>query len=1189
MTTRTLRIVCASLGLLLPLALTGVTAQESLKLIRYDDCGAPGRQPHVVQPNSWTFEESRVSGPMSARTVAFDTAAVRICYLGLAPHARYGLRVTYVTERDQARGQTLFANDKPVHDTLALPLGEPKTLDYPLPPDIAAAGTIELSFRRVTGPNAVVSEVWLLSDTPQPELSLELYPAAEGKVTARALDETLQPRAGAAITLGGLPGPELHGTTDARGEATFDLTGHLPPAATPTDLTVTAQSAGLTATRHISADAVIFRRPTLTPIPEAVAGTDSPAITLNGTWRFNPAPQGEWWKPEASDADWKPIQVPGEWEMQGFKVAPNVAAGYRCTFTVPASFRAGWPVLRFDGVFSKCDVWLNGNLVGHHEGGFTPFEIRPRGFDTDGPNVLALAVTSESLADTLASANTYAHRNIGGIPRKVTCFALSPAHLTRFHAQTDLAPDYKAATLVVTGHVLGPSSSRLRLTLTDADGKPVSLGRNEARVADDGSISVRLPVKHPRLWDAEHPNLYRLTGEILDGGKVVERVSRLIGFREVKVQGAQLLINGRPVKLHGTCRHEVDPDRGRSLTPAMWARDIELLKGANVNCVRTSHYPPAEEFIELCDRAGIYVQEEAPLCWVGGGNANAAEALGPILRQTAEMVERDRSHPSVIIWDLANESSWGDNFVRQHEYVRAEDPSRPTLFSGASDADAAHGKPDGTCEIGSWHYPGLGGAATLKDSKRPVTFDEYCHLNCYNVAEVSLDPGLRDYWGHAIQGMWDEMQAAPACLGGSIWCWADDVFDVPKTGRVGYGEWGAVDGWRRTKPEWWHRREAYSPVKVSGDGVKEGVQPIPVQVENRFDFTNLSELRCTWQMGEEKGELRPDIPPRSRGVIFIPAKAIAGSKLELRFYRAQGLSVDRYALPVIPTQVPSPYPPRHGPPPTLAETPDRYALTGRGFTLSLTRATGAVAMTIPPTPTRRGAGGEAHGPFFAASRIGTDQDAALDTSAVPAHDVSAETLADCVLLRWSKDAPFGKVSYSLRAYGDGYLKADYEVRWTGAQVGVREIGLLWQFPTDCRELQWRRLGQWTEYPPDHIGCLEGRTPSPGYINSGLGGGREPWSLDVDKRGFNDFRSTKYNIIEAAVTNRDGTGLRVMSDGRQSVRATVMPDGKVTLRVNDFANGGGEQFLSGQYARDQRTLKPGDVLTGSVLVQLLPAP
>ena len=229
------------------------------------------------------------------------------------------------------------------------------------------------------------------------------------------------------------------------------------------------------------------------------------------------------------------------------------------------------------------------------------------------------------------------------------------------------------------------------------------------------------------------------------------------------------------------------------------------------------------------------------------------------------------------------------------------------------------------------------------------------------------------------------------------------------------------------------------------------------------------------------------------------------------------------------------------------------------------------------------------GPLLAISRLGTDQDAALDAFRCPARDDSAETLADCVLLRWRKDLPFGEVSYTLRVYGDGYLKADYEVHWSGAPVAVREVGLLWHLvPADNWRLSWRRLGQWTLYPPDHIGRLVGETVAAQPLT--LGKPRpDSWSLDADKRGCNDFRSTKYNITEAALTTRDGVGLRVFSDGRQSVRATVMPDGHVDFRVNDFANGGGEQFLGGQYARDQRTLKPGDVLSGSVVLQTLLTP
>ncbi len=1170
--------VCAAL-MLSAVVLYG----DDFQVIRYDDCGTLGKQPHVLNGGVWTFEEARVSAPLPARTVAFDGEAVHVRYQDLLPSAHYRLRVEYTTERDQARTQTLSAGDVPIHGELALPQGEAKTFEFEVPQAAVARGTLDLYFHRVVGPNAVVSELWLLSDVPQPELDAKVDSDLRGALAVTASDGAFQPLVRAEVTVTGPGDLKVSAFTGADGVARFDLAKKLP-ADLAGELTVKVTFGNLTATRTLAVDAVLFRRPVLTPIPDSVAGVHTPSLSLCGRWRFSPAPPARFWDETCDDAAWPPIEVPGEWVMQGFTVQPKSAAGYRTTFRVPENWRGHSVRIRFDAVFSQCTAWLNGQRVGAHEGGFTPFEVDvTRAVRPGRENVLALAVTSEGLADTLASASSYARHALGGITRKVTAFVVPELHLSRFQVETRLDRDYHDATLVVldetaagpAGTVPAPSQAILRLSLRDPQGRSVPLTAAEGAVSTDGRLELRVPVPQAQLWDVEHPRLYDLLGELVVAGKLVERVSRRIGFRQVGVRGAELLVNGHPVKLHGTCRHEVDPDRGRSLTPAMWQRDVELLKGANINHVRTSHYPPAEEFIDLCDEAGIFVQEEGPWCWVSSDNASSPSTLGLMLRSNAEMLERDRSHPSVIIWDIANESSWGENFRRLHEYTRAEDPSRPTLFSGAGDADPAHGRPDGTCEIGSWHYPGPGFTPNVAQSKRPVTFDEYCHLNCYNAAEVSLDPGLRDYWGRALQPMWDEMQKAPACLGGSIWCWADDLFNVPKVGRVGYGEWGIVDGTRRPKPEWWHVKKSYSPVRVAEgrlDDPRPG-EPLVIPVENRFDFTNLNEIRCEWTLGARKGVLTPDIPPRTAGRLAIPCQAKTGDTLGLRFTDRTGRVIDQYALPVGQLRVEEPGPPP--PCPELREKADAFEVVGSGFVVTVERATGRMRASVNGVEVLR------DGPRLAASKLGTAEDVFVDAGNTAEVSAEIDAVGVRVRLRIVRNTNVGPITYRVDIVGDGRFDVSYEAKYAGADANVREIGLLWSLPPEFDRLSWERQGQWTVYPDDHIGRLLGSAvagPPPGDETLP----RSPsWSLDPDPRGTNDFRSTKYDVGRASLTNAAGIGLESSSN----VRATRESD-HITWRISDFANGGGEGFLNAHYAAERRIVKAGETLRGRVSLRLL---
>jgi len=1067
----------AALGLLA--ALEGAAWQQTgLEPIRYDDCGASGRQPHVTNGGVWTFPESEVAGPLAARTVAFEARSLRLRYESLDPGARYGVRLTYVTERTNPRTQRLQAEGQTVHGDLPLPQGEPRQFEFALPEGVAADGAIELACELATGHNAAVAEVWLLSDEAQPRLSLGLSSDLRGTLAVEALDGLQAPVAGARAEVTWPGGAADSGATDAEGRVRFRVPER---AERHGEARVRVQWAELTQEATLPLTSIVFARPTLTPIPDEVASVADPSLSLSGTWRFSATPPEGFERSDFDDRAWSRIAVPGEWVMQGRTVEPGTPAGYRRTFRAPADWRGGRTKLRFDGVYSRCEVWLNGTRLGGHEGGFTPFELDATDALRPGQrNVLALSVISESTADALASASSYARHPLGGITRKVTAFRVPPTHLTRLRVRADAVDP--GGELTVRGELQG-GTARLRVRLPE-------LGLT----AESRRSVVRLRAPRARHWDAEHPNLYTLEVEVLAGGEVVERVRERIGFRTVMVQGNRLLVNGQPVKLHGVCRHEVHPQRGRSLTPAIWRRDVELLKGCNVNLVRTAHYPPAEEFIALCDEAGIYVQEEGPYCWVGSGNESSAATLGLMLQQHAEMIERDHNHPSVILWDIANESAWGVNFARMTEYAHAEDPSRPTLFSGA--AVGAVERPEQRPALDDWHYPGPTGPDRVAQSDRPVTFGEYCHLNCYNVAEVEADPGLRDYWGRALQPMWDAMYASPGCLGGTIWCWADDVFELPGQGRVGYGEWGVIDGYQRPKPEWWHVRKSYSPVRIPASQIEPG-DPITLPIENRFNHTNLSEVACQWRIGERRGMIVVDLALRTAGALAIPAAAGEGDVLRLWFGDPSGRTIDEYALPVV------------------------------------------VDRTQPASPAPETA------PCPRPELVLTEQGTGRDLAASGKAELTEE---------------------------QGTWR--YRFVHEGPEVLVREIGLVWRLGPECTRLTWERDGQWSVYPRGHIGRLKGTawaTPREGV---------DAWGLLTDPRGCNDFRSTKYSIQRATLTDAAGAGIEVLSGGRHAVRASVEAGG-VALRVLDFANGGGEGFLRGHYAKDDRLLRAGDVVEGEV--------
>lgn len=251
-----------------------------------------------------------------------------------------------------------------------------------------------------------------------------------------------------------------------------------------------------------------------------------------------------------------------------------------------------------------------------------------------------------------------------------------------------------------------------------------------------------MDVKSPLLWDNEHPNLYRLHLDLYEGENSIAQIEKKFGFREVEVRGNRLLVNGRPVKLRGVCRHEAHPLYGRSLTDEEWKADAELYRAANCNFIRTSHYPPAEEFIEYCDELGLFVELEAPVCWIGHHanenwqklNYKDEKYYDYVLQADMETVHFYRNHPSVIFWSMANESYWNKGFAQVAEYMKKADTTRPFAFH-----DQAYGgfnNQGSTAPIANIHYPGPGGYQEATKSDRPMTYGEYCHLNVYNRSEL---------------------------------------------------------------------------------------------------------------------------------------------------------------------------------------------------------------------------------------------------------------------------------------------------------------------------------------------------------------------------------------------------------------------------------------------------------------------
>ncbi|MGB8011869.1 MAG: glycoside hydrolase family 2 TIM barrel-domain containing protein [Terriglobales bacterium] len=450
------------------------------------------------------------------------------------------------------------------------------------------------------------------------------------------------------------------------------------------------------------------------------------ALDLNGTWRFKPDPEPEFFQTSFSDSDWKDIKVPAHWMMEGFDSKSGIG-GYRRRLQIPASFRSRRIKLLFEGVYSGAEVWLNGKRVGSHEGGFAPFELDVTNVARiGGDNLLEVLVRENTLSSHLDDMSSYANFPLAGIFRQVRIFSVPEAHVRRFHVQTVFdastqGASYKDATLTLDLSVENESSHEINgaplvFSLKDPDGHLVPLANDhlDVKLAPWSRLEQRMEfhVASPEHWEAEHPRLYTLTAKLSGAAGASEVVSRRVGFRQVEIRGTEFLINGVPVKLRGSGYFESDPLTGRTITPDRARSDLQMLKEANLDAFRTEVILPLEELYDDADELGFYVEAESPFCWVD--ESSDLRYLPTFVQRTAEILDRERSHPSIIIWSVGNESTSGPDFEAAHQFVKKQDLTRP-----ASAGQSA------TLELDTMHNPiSLARMKERESVTVPILWDE---------------------------------------------------------------------------------------------------------------------------------------------------------------------------------------------------------------------------------------------------------------------------------------------------------------------------------------------------------------------------------------------------------------------------------------------------------------------------------
>ena len=406
-------------------------------------------------------------------------------------------------------------------------------------------------------------------------------------------------------------------------------------------------------------------------------------------------------------------------------------------------------------------------------------------------------------------------------------------------------------------------------------------------------------IKSPERWTAETPYLYKLHLTLQNAeGKVIEQAEQSVGFRTVEINKGQLLINGNPVRFRGVNRHEHDPRTARVMSEERMLQDILLMKQANINAVRTSHYPNVSRWYELCDSLGLYVMDEADIEEHGlrGTLASTPDWYAAFMDRAVRMAERDKNYPSIVMWSMGNESGYGPNFAAISAWLHDFDPTRPVHYEGAQGVD---GNPDPkTVDVISRFYtrvkqeylnPGIAEGedkeraenarwerlleiAERTNDDRPVMTSEYAH---------SMGNALGNF-----KEYWDEIYSNPRMLGGFIWDWVDQgIYKELPDGRimVAYGGDfgdkpnlkafcfnGLLMSDRETTPKYWEVKKVYAPVQLA-------VNNEQLIVTNRNHHINLSQYRCLWTLTidgkqKEQGEITLlDVAPGESGTITLPA------------------------------------------------------------------------------------------------------------------------------------------------------------------------------------------------------------------------------------------------------------------------------------------------------------------------------
>ena len=658
-------------------------------------------------------------------------------------------------------------------------------------------------------------------------------------------------------------------------------------------------------------------------------------ISLHGAWKFNWVKDADkrptdFYKTDLDDSAWKTMNIPANWEMNGFGVPEYVNTGfawrghfdqkppavpvkdnnvgsYRRIINIPDSWDGKQVIAHFGSVTSNIYLYVNGQYVGYAEDAKVAAEFDITPYLKKGDNLIAFQTFRWCDGSWCEDQDFW---RLSGVARDSYLYARDAAvHLTNIKITPDLQNGYEDGVVQIYAEVKGQPVIEYKLLNHNG----IEIIKSDANFKKRVNGTAQFTIKNVKKWSAEDPYLYTLVATVKDQkGNIVEVVPQKVGFRKVEIVNSQLLVNGQPVLIKGADRHEMDPDGGYVVSRERMIQDIKIMKRLNINAVRTCHYPDDPVWYELCDEYGLYVTAEANQESHGFGYGNDAEAKKPefakqILERNQHNVEMYFNHPSVIVWSLGNETVNGDNFIAAYKWIKEQDKSRPVQFEQAGRTGE---NTDIFCPM---YYSHDGCDKYSKDDKftRPLIQCEYNHTM------GNSSGGLKEYW--------DMVRKYPKFQGGYIWDFVDqalhrnpvkpmsvkDNLTYAQYNKIKYtygGDYndydpsdnnfncnGVIGPDRQLNPHAYEVAYEYQNIWAEAVDLKAG----KISVFNEYFFRNLANYQLVWTLLQDGKAVQNgtvdklDVAPQQKTTLTLPYQIPAEGEvllnIEFRLKKAEPL------------------------------------------------------------------------------------------------------------------------------------------------------------------------------------------------------------------------------------------------------------------------------------------------------------